>query len=197
MRKRLVCSIIFMGWILPLLSQPHRAELAEGKEIRVEEGIEHSEAGSGTLWLADFEGGIHLRTLLNSSLVVAANRFIDNGDGTITDTQRKIMWQKSDNGKQVTFEEAQEYCKSLRLGNHADWRLPKPEEGDTAVAVELMMPRHSTAPEVHFDLYWSSDPSVLIPFNYRPSYGAEVLGAYPANKGGRAFVRAVRRLGPA
>ena len=78
--------------------------------------------------------------------VVAGERFVDNGDGTVTDTKRKIMWQKGDNGKEVTFEEAQEYCKSLRLGGHADWRLPKPDERDTAVVVELMMPRHSRMP---------------------------------------------------
>jgi hypothetical protein len=105
------------------------------------------------------------------------------------------MWQKGDNGKEVTFAEAQEHCKNLRLGGHADWRLPKPDEGETAVAVELMMPIHSPDTYARFDLYWSSDPTVLIPFNYQPARGKEVLRVYPARGGGKAFVRAVRSLG--
>jgi hypothetical protein len=124
----------------------------------------------------------------------SAGRFIDNGDGTVTDTRRKLMWQKGDNGNEVTFEQAQEYCRNLSLGGHADWRLPRPDERDTAVAVELMMPTRSRAAYARLDLYWSSDPTVLIPFNYHPSLGAEVSRAYPAKHGDRAFVRAVRSL---
>ena len=54
--------------------------------------------------------------LLGQSHMAAAARFVDNGDGTVTDTVRKIMWQKGDNGKEVTFEQAQQYCQTLRLG---------------------------------------------------------------------------------
>ena len=104
------------------------------------------------------------------------------------------MWQKGDNGKEVTFEEAQKYCRNLRLGGHADWRLPKPDERDTAVVVELMMPMHSRDAYAHFDLYWSSDPTVLLPFNYRPSQGKEISRVYFARKKAKAFVRAVRSL---
>jgi len=124
----------------------------------------------------------------------AAAGFVDNGDGTVTDTIRNIMWQKGDNGEQVTFERAQEYCKTLRLGNYADWRLPKPDERDTSVVVELMTPRHRGVRYIKFDLYWSSDPAVLLPFNYEPSYGIEVLRTYPSYPWTIAYVRAVRSL---
>ncbi len=136
-----------------------------------------------------------LPLLSPAHMVVAAARFVDNGDGTITDTERKIMWQKGDNGKEVTFEEAQKYCKNLRLGNHADWRLPEPEERDTAVVIQLLMPKHSRDAYAYFDLYWSSDPTVLLPFNYHPAQGGSVSRAYPAREGARAFVRAIRSLG--
>jgi hypothetical protein len=126
------------------------------------------------------------------SFVVAAGRFVDNGDGTVTDTKRQLMWQKGDNGDDVTFDQAQKYCRNLRLGGHTDWRLPKPDERDTATVVELMMPIHSPAAYARLDLYWSSDPSVLIPFNYHPSSGAEVSRAYSVKQGDRAYVRAVR-----
>ena len=106
----------------------------------------------------------------------AAARFVDNGDGTVTDTIRKIMWQKGDNGKEVTFEEAQKYCQNLRLGSHADWRLPKPDELETATVIKLLMPKRSRDTYARFDLYWSSNPTVLLPFNYHPSYGGRSQG---------------------
>ena len=133
-------------------------------------------------------------SFLKSSFPAATGRFVDNGDGTVSDTKRQIMWQKGDNGEEVSFDQARTYCVNLRLGNHDDWRLPNPEEPDTETVVELMMPVHSSLPYVRFDLYWSSEPSVLLPFNYRPARGAEVLRAYPAGKGDRAYVRAVRSM---
>ncbi|MGA2401125.1 MAG: hypothetical protein ABSG91_05385 [Syntrophobacteraceae bacterium] len=48
--------------------------------------------------------------------LAATGRFVDNGDGTVTDTERQVMWQKGDNGEEVTFEQAREYCTNLRLG---------------------------------------------------------------------------------
>ena len=130
----------------------------------------------------------------NFSLLVAENRFVDNGDGTVTDTKQHLMWQKGDNGEEITFAEALKYCGTLRLGGYTDWRLPLAEELDTAVANALMMTRHTRDFYAPFDLYWSLNPEVLLPFNYRPSHGGEVLRAYPAKKGDRAFVRGVRLL---
>jgi Protein of unknown function (DUF1566) len=128
-------------------------------------------------------------------LAGSAPRFVDNGNGTVTDTARNLMWQKGDNGKEVTFEQARAYCQALRLGGHTDWRLPNPDERDIAVVRELMINRHSRDVYANFDLYWSADSTLLLPFNYRPSYGETVLRAYPARSGTRAFVRAVRSLG--
>jgi len=124
----------------------------------------------------------------------AGGRFVDNGDGTVMDTRRQLMWQKGDNGEQVTFGDAQKYCNNLRLGGYTDWRLPEPDERDTAVAVVLMMPKHDRDVYGRFDLYWSSDPTALLPFNYHPSYGKEISRAYPARPGDRAFARAVRSV---
>ena len=131
---------------------------------------------------------------LESSGLVAEERFVDRGDGTVTDTSRKIMWQKGDNGKEVTFAEAQAYCKAFRLAGYSDWRLPTPDERDTAVAVVLMMPRHSRDAHAHLDLYWASKPTELIPFNYRPADGKEVSRVYFAREGTQAYVRAVRSV---
>jgi len=101
--------------VLPLLNRPPMAEAAERKVFEVE----------------------------RSFILVAEERFVDNGDGTVTDTRRNVMWQKGDNGKEVTFEEAGEYGKTLLLGGYADWRLPKPDERETAVIIALVLPRHT------------------------------------------------------
>jgi len=129
--------------------------------------------------------------------VPSVSRFVDNGDGSITDTRTKLIWQKGDNGKKVAFNEAQEYCRTLKLGNHTDWRLPKQDEYDTDVVTELMMPTHeqdgyAAGPfQVSADFYWSDDPTVRLPFNY-PATHMTLSKAYGGNKDSKAYVRAVR-----
>ncbi len=168
MQKVFRFSLMSVAFLVLLLGQLHMPESAEQKEIRVR--------------------------LPRSSAVVVGKRFVDNGDGTVTDTRRNLMWQKGDNGKEVSFEEAENYCKSLRLGGHADWRLPDPDERDTALVIELMMRRHSRDVYAFFDLYWSSDPTILLPFNYHPSHGKEVSRIYYARSRAKGFVRGVRLI---
>ena len=83
---------------------------------------------------------------------------------------------------------------NLRLAGYADWRLPNPDEADTAVVVELMMRLHSRDVYAYFDRYWSSDPTVLLSFNYYPSQGKEISRVSFPRKGAKAFARAVRSL---
>ncbi len=53
--------------------------------------------------------------------------FTDNGDGTVTDNNTGLQWQKSDGGE-MTVENAASYVKTLSLGGHGDWRLPTNRE---------------------------------------------------------------------
>ena len=53
--------------------------------------------------------------------------YIDNGNGTITDTITGLMWQKSDGGER-SFAAALAYADSLSLGGYTNWRLPLPQE---------------------------------------------------------------------
>ena len=54
----------------------------------------------------------------------ASNRFVNNGDGTISDTKTGLMWVSKDNGFPINWPDAVEYCKNLRVGGYADWRMP-------------------------------------------------------------------------
>ena len=61
--------------------------------------------------------------------------FIDNGDGTISDTHHQLMWTKTDSftefGYGITWFEAQDYCEAVNDKKYAgfdDWRLCSTEE---------------------------------------------------------------------
>ncbi len=53
--------------------------------------------------------------------------FSVNGDGTVTDTITRLMWQQYDGGE-MTIEDAKNYCDSLSLANYTNWRLPNAYE---------------------------------------------------------------------
>lgn len=55
---------------------------------------------------------------------LAGERFVDNGDGTITDTKTGLMWAAKDNGNPINWREACSYCENYNLGGYSDWRMP-------------------------------------------------------------------------
>ena len=54
--------------------------------------------------------------------------FVDNGDGTITDTDTGLMWQNPTAPGTYTWEQALSYCESSTLAEYNDWRLPNRNE---------------------------------------------------------------------
>ncbi len=65
--------------------------------------------------------------------------FVDNGDGTISDTRSSLMWKKDDSFKEfgygINWFEAQDYCEILnekKFAGYEDWRLPSGEEAKSA-----------------------------------------------------------------
>ncbi len=56
------------------------------------------------------------------------NNYVDNGDGTITDTATGLMWMKADSGTAMNWEEALGYIENLDTAGHGDWRLPDAKE---------------------------------------------------------------------
>ncbi len=59
----------------------------------------------------------------DADFIINPLSFTNNADGTITDNNTGLMWQKTDGGE-MTFEKAEIFCSNLRLGGYADWRLP-------------------------------------------------------------------------
>lgn len=70
-------------------------------------------------------------------------RFIDNQDGTVTDTCTDLMWHKDTadvdgngsigDGDRLGWQDALEYCKNLVFAGHNDWRLPNVAELHTII----------------------------------------------------------------
>jgi hypothetical protein len=81
------------------------------------------------------------------------NRLIDNGDGTLYDTETHLTWQQDPGDKEYTFKQAKTYASKLKLAG-GGWRVPSELElrsllvGLTNSDKELLID--------HFDWYWSS-----------------------------------------
>lgn len=55
-------------------------------------------------------------------------RFIAYDDGTVLDTQTKLMWAAKDNGADINWDDAKTYCEKYRGGGYTDWRMPTQDE---------------------------------------------------------------------
>lgn len=64
----------------------------------------------------------------------SAQRFLDNGDGTVTDMVSRLMWVKGESPL-MTLEESLNYCSCLRIADYSDWRLPDIKELATLIDV--------------------------------------------------------------
>ncbi|MFL7870952.1 MAG: DUF1566 domain-containing protein [Anaerolineales bacterium] len=56
------------------------------------------------------------------------NDYVDNGNGTITDSATGLTWTQNDSGTGLDWEGALNYCTSLDYAGISDWRLPNAKE---------------------------------------------------------------------
>lgn len=119
--------------------------------------------------------------------------YVDNGDGTVTDTSTGLTWQQDTLEEAFTWEQALAYCEGLSLGGHEDWRLPSINELRSLANYGRYNPSMDTTffPNAVSLLYWSSTTYAS---NAANAWGIFFLtgGGYSANKGSLRLVRAVR-----
>ncbi|MBI5427590.1 MAG: DUF1566 domain-containing protein [Nitrospinae bacterium] len=84
-------------------------------------------------------------------------QFLDNGDGTVSDSVNRLMWKQSDSCKEfgygITWHEALDYCDSLnekRFAGYDDWRLPGYDEAKTLFSFHKTN-RDKDGAELHID----------------------------------------------
>jgi hypothetical protein len=58
----------------------------------------------------------------------AAERFVNHGNGTVTDTQTGLMWAARDNGSDINWFGAKSYCEGFSGGGQSGWRMPTQDE---------------------------------------------------------------------
>ena len=54
--------------------------------------------------------------------------YIDNGNGTVTDIETKLVWQQQRRPGTMNWDQATSYCSGLSLAGYKDWRLPTLDE---------------------------------------------------------------------
>jgi len=115
--------------------------------------------------------------------VEAQERFIDNGDGTVTDTNLGLMWAQTDNQADIFWKQAPTWIKRdfpNRIGpRFQDWRLPTIKELNSLYVESANYNGYRAkcghmvrmAPPINIScvLIWSSDNALGLPlvFNYR------------------------------
>jgi hypothetical protein len=95
-------------------------------------------------------------------------RFVDNGDGTVTDHCTGLMWQKdtadvngdgqfvNNNRDDASWCDALAYCENLSFAGHNDWRLPNVRELQGIVDYGRINPSIDPAFDALSSVYWSS-----------------------------------------
>lgn len=57
-----------------------------------------------------------------------SGRFVVQADQVLLDTKTMLMWPLGDNGKNVSWFEAKQYCENFKGGEYDDWRMPTYDE---------------------------------------------------------------------
>ena len=120
--------------------------------------------------------GLFVLFSLVLSSAMAGERFVDNGDGTITDTKTGLMWATKDNGDSINWRDACSYCENYNLGGYSDWRMPT-----LAELASLYDPEVTNKQGYHLtnhidtsaETCWSSDTRGYEAARFNFSYGHE------------------------
>ncbi len=96
----------------------------------------------------------------DGAYIINPMSYTDNGDGTITDNNTGLMWQKQDAGTEKSLSQTTSYCKSLSLGGYSDWRIPGIMELMSIVDYSTYQPSINSTyfPNTKAD-YWSDTPT--------------------------------------
>jgi hypothetical protein len=116
-------------------------------------------------WNLDFSSGEDGFTTKSNKFSVRAVRghrqssFVDNQDGTITDSLTGLTWQQQDSTGAYTWEGALDYSENMDFAGCTAWRLPNRKE------LENVIDRAQSNPAINSNLfswnattYWTSTP---------------------------------------
>ena len=134
---------------------------------------------------------------------VSEERFTDNGDGTVTDNERGLMWAKTDNLGDINWKQAQRWVQytfgDTLTAKYDNWRLPTLEELQSLVVADKNTKGYETdcgqwvkiVPDIRLSCgwVWTSETDPLAPvariFNFDNVYHYTVRMAH--NRGYRVL----------
>ena len=104
--------------------------------------------------------------------------YVDNGDGTISDTRNNLMWTKTDSyaefGYGITWYEALDFCESLnekKFAGNEDWRLCSFDEAKILFSFTKSN-RDKDGAEIHIDeLFEPAGGHNTWTYDEKPDYG--------------------------
>jgi len=83
--------------------------------------------------------------------------FTDNGNGTVAHALTGLIWQRDvDKWPDMTWVEANVYCRDLSLAGHDDWRLPTVAEGNSIAMLSWVPPHPAGFGPPHYKAHWSA-----------------------------------------
>jgi formylglycine-generating enzyme required for sulfatase activity len=97
----------------------------------------------------------------DADFIINPMSYTDNGNGTITDNNTGLMWQKLDGGE-MNYSKAIIYCDTMTLGGYTDWRLPTNIELYSLNKLSSTNPAIDTAyfTKTLAEYWWTSNVSV-------------------------------------
>jgi hypothetical protein len=126
--------------------------------------------------------------------------FTSQQDGTVTQLESGLMWQRDTDGTLRTLADASEYCRTLSVGDHSDWRLP--DEQALLFSLWANVVSNKPAKDAFFPAdksstgYWYSSPPGIQSYLTWPATGTvanEHTGyAKPSVEGDKRYTLCVR-----
>ena len=103
----------------------------------------------------DYQKGVTItRPIVKGA--VGNTRFVDNGDGTITDLATGLMWVKAPNTSLRSMQDSIIYIEGLVFAGHSDWRLPNIKELLSIIDYEIAAPPIDPIFTLGLDSLWTS-----------------------------------------
>jgi hypothetical protein len=123
--------------------------------------------------------------VLSTASLVANDRFIDNGDGTVTDRKSGLMWAQTDNQFDILWKQAQNWSKkdfpNSISRKYENWRLPTLNELESLFIEGVNYDgyetdcghRAKTVPQIKLSciLIWSSETALGSPLAFNFNLG--------------------------
>ena len=134
-------------------------------------------------------------------LVLAEQRFIDHGNGTVTDRKLGLMWAKTDNQADIFWNEVQSWLENEFPDTipqiYNNWRLPTVSELQSLYVEDPKYEGYEVAcghpvkivPQIRLSciLIWTSDTALALPLAFNFNIGSAFTIDLHDNKGCRVL----------